>query len=129
MRNKWTYSYIDKVKDFVNAINSRSNCVTNLAPNKVTKRDVPRLISLKAEQSLKLARRPKLYVADYLRLAKVDIPFRKGYKQSFTDEVFEVFVIPTPNPPTYKLIDTNREPIEGTFYESKLIRDLKKEKS
>ena len=125
MEDKWTYSYTDKLQDFVNAINSRTNRVTNLAPNKVTKKDVPRLISLRAEHSLKLVRRPKPNVGDYVRLAKVDIPFRKGYKQSF--EVFEVFDIPTRNPPTYNLIDSNREPIEGKFYESELIRVLEKD--
>ena len=78
---------------------------------------------------MKLVRRPKFYVGDYVRLAKVDIPFRKGYEQSFTDEVFEVFEIPTRNPPTNNLIDPNREPIEGKFYESELIRVLEKEKS
>ena len=36
LEDKWTYSYIDKLQDFVNANNSRTNCVTNLAPNKVT---------------------------------------------------------------------------------------------
>ena len=92
------YSYIDKLQDFVNAINSRTNCVTNLAPNKVTKKDVPRLISLRAEQSLKLVRRPKFYVGDYVRLAKVDIPFRKVYKQSFTDEVLRVLTYQHENP-------------------------------
>ena len=118
LEDKWTYSYIDKLQDFVNTINSRTNRVIKLAPNKVTKKDVPRLISLRAEQSLKLVRRPKLYVGDFVRIAKIDIPFRKGYKQSFTDEVFEIFDIPTRNPPTYNLIDADREPIEGKFYES-----------
>ena len=95
----------------------------------MTKKDVPRLISLRAEQSLKLVRRPKLYVGNFVRIAKINIPFRKGYKQSFTDEVFEIFDIPTRNPPTYNLIDTDREPIEGKFYEPELIRVLEKEGS
>ena len=129
LEEKWTYSYIDKLQDFVNTINSRTNRVIKLAPNKVTKKDVPRLISLRAEQSLKLVRRPKLYVGDFVRIAKIDIPFRKGYKQSFTDEVFEIFDIPTRNPPTYNLIDADREPIEGKFYEPELIRVLEKEGS
>ena len=103
------------MQNFVNAFNSRTNRVTNLAPNKVTEKNVPRLISLRAEQSLKLVRRPKLYVGDYVGLAKVDILFRKGYKQSFSDEVFDVFDISTRNPPIYNLIDSNREPIEGKF--------------
>ena len=89
LEDKWTYSYIDNLQDFVNTINSRTNRVIKLAPNKGTKKDVPRLISLKAEQSLKLVRRPKLYVGDFVRIAKIDIPFRKGYKQSFTDEVLK----------------------------------------
>ena len=88
LEDKWKYSYLDKLQDFVNAINSRTIRVTNLSPNKVTKKDVPRLISLRAEQSLKSVRPLKPYVGDYVRLAKVDLSFRKGYKQSFSDEVF-----------------------------------------
>ena len=126
MEDKWTYSCIDKLQDFVNTINSRINRVIKLAPNKVTKKDVPRLVSSRAGQSLKLVRRPKLYVGDFVRIAKIDIPFRKGYKQSFTDEVFEIFDIPTRNSPTYNFIDADREPIEGKFYEPELIRVLEK---
>ena len=77
LEDKWIYSYIDKLQNFVNAINSRTN----------HKNIVLELISI-AKQSLKLVRRPKFCVGEYVRLAKVDIPFCKGYKQSFTDEVF-----------------------------------------
>ena len=52
---------------------------------------------------------------------------RKNYKQSFTDEVFELFDIPTRNPPTYNLIDADRELIEGKFYELELIKVLEME--
>ena len=38
LEGKWTFSYIDKLQDFVNAIHSRTNLVINLAPNKVTKK-------------------------------------------------------------------------------------------
>ena len=126
MEDQWTYSYIDNLQDFVNTINSRTNRVIKLAPNKVTKKDVPRLISLRAERSLKLVHRPKLYVGNFVRIAKNDIPFRKDYKQSFTDEVFEIFGVPTKNPPTYNLIDASKEPIEGKFYEPELIRVVEK---
>ena len=44
VEEKWTDSYIDKLDQFVNTINSRVNRVTKLAPNKVTKKDVPRLV-------------------------------------------------------------------------------------
>ena len=81
------------------------------------------MVSLGAEQYLKLVRRPKL------RLAKLDTSLGKGYKQGFTVEVFEVFDIPTPNSPTYNLIDSNREPIEAKFHEYEQIGVLEVEKS
>ena len=77
---KWTYSYIDMLQDFVNTINSRTNRVSKIATNGVTKKDVPRLISIRVEQSQKLVRRPKLYVGEFVRIAKTDLPFRTGYK-------------------------------------------------
>ena len=43
LEDKRTYSYIDKLQDFVNAVIPRKNCVTSLAPNKLTEKDVPRL--------------------------------------------------------------------------------------
>ena len=67
-----------------------------------------------------MVQKPKFYVGDYLRIAKTDLPFRKGYKQIFTDEIFEIVAIPTVNPPTYSLIDAEKEEISGKFYEKEL---------
>ena len=53
--------------------------------------------------------RPQFYVGDFVRIVKKDEAFRKGFKQSFTDEVFEVESLATFNPPTYSLIDENGE--------------------
>ena len=99
-------------------INSRVNRVTKLAPNKVTKKDVPRLVSLTAQTST--TQKPKFYVGDFVRIVKKDKAFRKSYKQSFTDEVFEITGIPTLNPPTYSLVDGDNEPIQGKFYQTEL---------
>ena len=38
LEDKWSYSFIDKLQDFVNPIISRTNRVIKLAPNKVTKK-------------------------------------------------------------------------------------------
>ena len=120
LEDKWTYSYITKLPDFVQILNSRTNRVTKLAPKDVKKKHVPQIISQAAENSSKLFRTPKLKIGDYVRIAKVDLPFRKGYKQLFTDEVFEISSIPTFNPPTYYLIDSNGEQIKGKFYQPEL---------
>ena len=105
---EWTYSYIDKLQSFVQTINSRVNRITKLAPNRVTRKHV------------KFVQKPKFYVGDYVRIAKTDLPFRKSYKQIFTDEVFEIVTIPTVNPPTYSHIDAEKEEINGKFYEKEL---------
>ena len=122
LEDKWTYSYINQLQSFVQTINSRVDRVTKLAPNKVTKKDVPYLISLIFNDSAKLVCRPKFYVGVFVRISKADLPFRKGYKQTFTNEVFEIYDIPTTNPPTYSLIDASQEPVKGKFYEAELIK-------
>ena len=118
LEEKWTYSYIDQLDQFVKTINSRVNRVTKFAPNKVTKKDVPRLVSLTVQTSSN--QKPKFYIGDFVKIVKKDKAFRKIYKQSFTDEVFEIRGIPTLSPPTYSLVDTDKEPIQGKFYQPEL---------
>ena len=120
--DKWTYSYINQLHSFVQTINSRVNRVMKLARNKVTKKDVPYLISLIFYTSAKLVRRPTVYVGDFVRISNADLPFRKGYKQTFTNKVFEIYDIPTRNPPTYSLIDASQEPVKGKFYELEFVK-------
>ena len=108
------------MRSFVKTINSRVHRVTKLAPNKVTKKDVSYLISLIFDASTKLVLRPKYCVGDFL--SKADLPFRKGYKQTFTNKVFEIYDIPTTNPPTYSLIDATQVPVKGKFYELELVK-------
>ena len=118
LEEKWIYSYINNLDQFVKTINSRVNRIKKLVPNKVTKKNVPRLVSLTVET--RRSQKPKLYVGDFVRIVKKDENLRKGYKQSFTDEVFEIARIPTFNPPTYSLIDSNKEIIHGEFYQPEL---------
>ena len=49
-------------------INSRVNRMTKLATNKVTKKDVPRLVSLTVDT--RHSQKPKLYVGDAVRIVK-----------------------------------------------------------
>ena len=93
-----------------------------MAPNKVTKKDIPYLMSLIFNTSAKLVRRPNFYVGDFVRISKADLSFIKGYKQTFTNEVFEIHDIPSTNPPTYSLIDATQEPVNGKFYELELVK-------
>ena len=117
MEQLWTYTYVNDLPDFVKTINSRVNRVMKLAPNKVTKKDVAHLVSL---TNTNRSQRSRYSVGDLVRIAKEDLPFKKGYKQSFTDELFTIDSIPTLNPPTYRLGDQTGQLILGRFYEPEL---------
>ena len=97
-------------------INSGVSRITKLAPNIVTKKDVAQLVFLSAETPV--SRKPCFYVGDFVRIAKKDKIFRKGYEQLFTNEVFEIKDILTLFLPSYSLIDANKDQIEGKFYHS-----------
>ena len=57
-----------------------------------------------------------------MRISEYDLPFRKGYKPEFTQEVFENVAIDTKKPPTYTIKDEQEEVIRGKFYEKELNR-------
>ena len=118
LEEKWTYSYLDELDSFVKTINSRLNRTINLAPNKVTKKNVPRLVSLILNTTY--SQKPKFCAGDLVRILKKEETFGKGYKQSFTDEIFEISSVPTLNPPMYSLIDNDKEIIQGKFYQPEL---------
>lgn len=119
LEEKWTYSYINSLPEFVKTINTRVNRVTKVAPAKFTKKEAHHLNLLTIGDQL--VRKPKFRIGDTVRISKEDLPFRKGYKQTFTDEIFTIISIPTVNPPTYNLADENDEQILGKFYEREIV--------
>ena len=122
LENKWSYGYITELQSFVNTINSQFNRITGLAPNKVSVKHVTNLVSEIAQQSSKLVRKPSLKPGDKVRIAKEDIPFKKGYKQPFTDEIFQITKIATFYPPIYLPVDSEGEDIQGKLCEPKLTK-------
>ena len=77
-------------------------------------------LSILFNQSFKKHTKLKFKIGDSVRISKSDIPFRKGYKPQFTDEIFEISSISTKNPPTYIIKDLKKEEILGKLYEKEL---------
>ena len=63
-------------------------------------------------------------IGDRVRISKFDLPFRKGYKVQFTQEVFEIVAISSRKPPTYTMKAEQDEIIRGKFYQKELIKVL-----
>ena len=122
MENKWTYHYVSKLSQIVSTTNSCVNRVTKLAPNKVTKKHKPHLRSPAAEQLSKVVKKPKFNLRDKVRITKQNLPFKKGCKQSFTDELFTIVQLSSFNLPTYNLRDESGDIINSNFYEPELVK-------
>ena len=75
--DKWTYSYIDKLQNFVKTINSRMKKITGWAPNKITNRDVPFLVALSTKSTQKFVCRPKFQIGNFVHISKADTFFLK----------------------------------------------------
>ena len=62
-------------------------------------------------------------MGDYVRLSSTKRTFQRDYEQKWTKEVFIVnrrFL--RQGIPVYKVVDYDKEPIQGTFYEAELQR-------
>jgi hypothetical protein len=65
--------------------------------------------------------RVKFKVGDLVRLTKQKVAFAKGYKQTFSTEIFKVVKVITRVPqPVYELSDLQDRHIEGQFYNYEL---------
>lgn len=118
MEERNTFKYTNQLQKFAQTMNSRINRSIGMAPKDVKNSDALALIY--AQKPAKYTK-PKYKINDYVRISKKDIPFRKGYKPQFTNEIFQIAQIATTKPPTYILRDKDNETIKGKFYEQELI--------
>ena len=122
LEEEWMWRYIDKLPDFVQTINNRVNRSIGMAPSKVEKKHVLKLIAMKQRSSLSKEKVPRYKVGDKVRIASRNVPFRKGYLQQFTNEVFKIVQVFSSHPPAYVLRDKQGEEIQGKFYEAEMIK-------
>ena len=81
-------------------------------------------ISILYSKPLREYKKPTFGIGDRVRISKYDLPFKKGYKPQFTQEIFEFVAVATKKPPTYTIKDEQEEVIRGKFYEKELIRAI-----
>ena len=118
---KQTFKYIPQLQKFVSLVNKLQNRSIGMAADDLNANHVPHLVSLQ-KRSLPGSKR-KFKVGDRVRIAFKEMPFQKGYKQQYTNEVFKVSrvcVAKVKSPVTYNLLDSKEEPILGKFYTPEL---------
>ena len=113
------YKYIHNLPQFVSTLNSRLNRTVGIRPNKVNISD---FMSVLHAQHLRKLRRPQFRTGDKVRNSKIGLPFRKGCKPEFTEEVFQIVAIASKKTSNVHLRNEQRLIIRGEFYEKELIR-------
>ena len=112
------YKYIHKLTQFVTTPNSRRNCSIDLIAKDEKNSD---FLSILYSKPLREVRKAKFKIGDRVRISNYDLPFSKGYKPQFTQEVFEIVAI-SGKPPTYTIKDEQDEILRGKFYQKELIK-------
>ena len=119
-----TFTYIDHLQDIVDSYNSSKHSFLKLTPNQVTpenQQDLYEKLYLPTElQREKTLIKYKFQIGDKVRIPVERRPFKKGYEQTWTDELFVVHRRIPSHPPRYKLIDLNGEEIKSSFYAQEL---------
>lgn len=118
-----TFTFIDKLDDFVKAYNNTYHRSIQMSPSEVNDRNILQVYeNIRDSQGWdkKKKIRPKVKVGDYVRITKSKNVFAKGYLCNFTEETFRVKTILRRTPIVYRIVDLNGEEIKGTFYEAEI---------
>ncbi|EGT39947.1 hypothetical protein CAEBREN_31132 [Caenorhabditis brenneri] len=121
MTHAYGHRYIDVLQRVVLGINNSYHRGIGRKPVEVRLGDFP--IPFPDKSSYKI----KFRLGDHVRLAAKRGVFDKGYDQGWTAEVFVISATSPGKPVTYKVVDTNGEPVEGIFYTHELTKCTYKE--
>ena len=110
----YAYKYIYNLSHFVTTLNSRKSWSIDFIPKNVKKSD---FLYFLYSKPLREYKKPKFKIGDRVRNSKYDLPFRKGHKRQFTQEVFAIVELSSKKPATYTKKDEQDEIIRRNFYQ------------
>lgn len=119
-------NYIDRLEDLVDSYNRTFHRSLGMAPVKVTTANEA---EVRLQQYLLRRKKPnkkgpyRFKPGDLVRISHLKRQFDREYQQKFTGEIFRIRARRRrENIPVYTLKDWDKDPIEGTFYNSELQR-------
>ena len=119
-----SHKYIEHLDDIVDSYLDTVHSSISMRPVDITLQNQQEIYEkLYLPHQLKEAVTPVTYlfnVADKVRISIARTAFTKGYKATFTEEIFKIKYRTRTHPPRYKLYDLLGESIAGTFYAAEL---------
>jgi hypothetical protein len=112
-----TYRYLDVINNLLASYNNTVHSSIAVAPGKVSPSIIYSVWRKLTSRQAKIPHGPvKFKVGDLVIITKQKLAFAKGYKQTFSTEIFEVVKVITRVPqPVYVLSDFQYRHIEGQF--------------
>ena len=118
--------WVDKLPRAIEKINDRYHRIIRMSPNKAelkaNQSTVNEAMSLYRSKAYRPNKSKRAFnIGNYVRIHKWKNKFTRGYKQSFSTEVFKIHKILDHLPITmYSIVDMNNEQIIGNFYPEEL---------
>lgn len=119
--NSNTTRWVDVFPTLVESYNNTEHSSIQAKPNDVTLRNEEQYIARMIRRARGLKRKPKYKVGQTVRVAQTRKSFHKGYRQSYSDEVFVIRRLDKrPGPPAYRISHLDGKQVEGLVYEPEI---------
>ena len=115
-----TLRYVNVLQNLVDGYNRTVHRSIGMAPLLVTHKDEMQIRQKLYGTKIKIAKKYKFKVGDYVRISKAKRTFKKGYLPNWSEEIFIIAAKEQKLEPEYQLEDFNKNLIEGKFYEKEL---------
>lgn len=115
------YRWINIINELIHQYNNTKHRTIKMMPADVNKSNEKQILS-SAYNRIKLFKRGKYKVGDFVRISKYKHIFEKSYTPNWTTEIFVITKVQNTNPVTYILKDYEEKPIQGGFYEFELSK-------
>jgi transposase InsO family protein len=120
-----TERYVDVIQDLVHSYNSTYHSSIKMAPFQVDEHNESEVRERLLAYPSKKKSRALFKVGETVRISGSKRLFAKGYRDKWSEEVFQVVKVYDTRPTTYGIADHNGETIKGKFYSQELQKVLK----
>ncbi|XP_015124739.1 uncharacterized protein LOC107046604 [Diachasma alloeum] len=118
-----SYRWFDILPDIISSYNDTKHRTIHMKPKDVNETNQKFLRHQVYGKFLNnRVKEAKFKINDKVRISKYKHVFEKGYTPNWTTKIFKIIRVRRTEPTTYKLIDYQDNPIEGSFYEEELSK-------
>lgn len=124
-----SHKWLTQLQPIIHQYNSTIHRTIKMRPIDVNKQNQDQLLRTvyKQNQTIKLNKRNKFKLNDFVRISKFKSIFEKGYTPNWSTEIFRIAKILPTEPVTYHLVDLNDNVIKGCFYSHELLKTQHKD--